>query len=435
MPNFRLILIFLRKQILTLILTLGIFFSSVICQGQINQIDLPESIQAQLQSFLEENRDRAEEHFSKNHWGIEVLTAGSSVSSPASIFGHTLLRLLDDDANPLNDTIIGFEMLVVDPNQTYLRAFRGGYETLPIVREFSTYLQQYTVGENRTTKRIILPAGPMQIRRIKENFMRMLNITDLIGDYLFINNNCATAMLKLLGSSGYMTPSTLVDIPTLLESRLRFSMLSSLPAIELPSVTDILFDSAKRFDRQQRDAKVSCQTPFSQNTQREIFPYTMAEIKDLMALDSFWDCIKVSTNDYQKAVLIHFFPQEVLLNENSVAQQRQIIHKLMQFTQAYEHAAKAWPIEKLVQTLPREIYMLCELNDSKCRGDRLNHALQIWPRDQLISLTRNFPGHKQSEMVRSRHLIPRSQRAMQSWLESVVVQDAVQFAQELQNQN
>lgn len=397
----------------------------------VNEIGVPSDRRQALVNLVKTNEKRAQEHFAREQWGLEIITAGSTLNKVESIFGHTLIRLLDNDEDPLNDTVIGFEMLPVDEASILEKAFKGGYETVPMVKDLVTYLSQYSLRQSRSTIRLILPTTPAQMAAIKTNFLQMLAVTDLSGDYLFLSNNCATVLLKLLGSSGYPTPWTLLDVPTLLESRLRSSLILDTPAIPLPSLSEILWDLACRYLQTEKGVG-SCTVYWLKETAKE-FSLDHDVVKRLLADEAFWDFIEKNTDDFQKAVLFHLWPDDYMSSLAPGAKAGDAYIRLIQMRQRHAAVLQEWPLKRMVPSFPRELYDLCAKDDVACRAARLEAARKTWGQDVLLKTTEGLRERYNYERHRAGQLTTKGRQVMAGWLTSPIVQSTIRFSVDLRS--
>lgn len=394
-----------------------------------NEIEVPEERQKSLAQTVESNRIAAIQQFKKTHWGLEIITAGGTFAQPESILGHSLLRFLDDDNDPMNDLVVGFEMLPVDTSKTISKAIDGGYEALPVVKELSTYLRQYALKQSRSTSRLILPSTPEMILKIKEVVLRMITVTDLQGDYIFHRNNCATLLLKLLGSAGYPTPWMLTDIPSMMEQRMRNSMMIYAPAIRLPSVSNTIWKCVCGYLKDTKQI-VSCSFDWWRQKVKKL-SFDFDSTKRVLADDRFWKYLIEKASPMEMGMLVHFWPDEYLSSEINGAQAGDLYIKLLEFqTQNQELLAK-WNPRTLIPSLPRELYSLCSVIDKDCRQRRIEVAIKLWPKEKLMKLTHRFDKIRDREMDRTANLTEPGRKAITAWLTSAPVIDMIEFSQEL----
>ena len=174
----------------------------------------------------------------KNIIGLELLIAEALPNQIESSFGHSLIRLIDDDSNPYNDLVISFvaevppriSSAILDELDHIRRGLTGGYPSTLNVLTFAQFLSEYSKSQGRSFKRYPLVAS-------EESLANLVNDLNTYGRdlksrrYRFIDQNCATILLSFLRQTGdLLEPRVLMrsiaptSIPRYLEhSIVRFS--------------------------------------------------------------------------------------------------------------------------------------------------------------------------------------------------------------------
>ena len=135
--------------------------------------------------------------------GIEVIVADRGVNSAESSFGHAMLRLVDADQNPLNDTVLSFvasnlsDEAQNETNEYISLAERifgrmkinakgivGQYPISTLIMPLKNFVSQYTRDEDRVLQRIIIPTNASQRSNIKKIIIQFLN--DEINRIIFL---------------------------------------------------------------------------------------------------------------------------------------------------------------------------------------------------------------------------------------------------------
>lgn len=413
-------------------LLVSLFFASTTGRASslVNEIPISEERQDFLFKTMEENRAAVARLFEKKHWGLEIIIAGPSLDRPESIFGHVLIRFLDDDQDPINDDVIGFQSLHLDESVATIRAFEGGDEVIPVVDTFAVYLQDYTLLQSRSTVRLILPSNQATILKIKQNFARMISVTELADTYKFQSNNCASVLLKLLGSSGYPTPWKLIDMPTYLDDRIRGAMITYSPNIELPSLNGLLWPHVCGYLREKKGIQ-HCTRHWYWEKIRNFSPF-FNSMSPIFGEDAFWTYLSTHATPFEKSIFVNLWPSDYNSSHMPGAKAGDVLIKLTEFGIKEKTAVKEWPLSRIIPDFPRELYRLCERGDEACRADRLNAIKAIWGINKIDSLVADFPGVEQFERNRAKQLVPESaQSAIGRWLDSAIVQDMIFLSRQL----
>ena len=136
--------------------------------------------------------------------GVSLVFSNYFVDNPASMFGHTLLRLRRDTASRersnktgLLDDAANFAALVpalnplTYPAQGLLGLFRGRFALMP----YSEKIQEYNNYESRDLWEFGLDLKPDEIRRLT---LLLWEVGDFSSSYYYLDENCSFALLALL---------------------------------------------------------------------------------------------------------------------------------------------------------------------------------------------------------------------------------------------
>ncbi len=191
--------------------------------------------------------------------GIEILVAGKGRGLESS-FGHAFLRLVGEDGNWANDTVVGF---VADPNQVYKSEkeregvstfkFFSGFVTgsYPVSMQVSTlydFWSQYVIREGRSIERKIILSTEEDRQRLLDTLDEMKNHpNEKLGHYSFLSKNCASLVLESLVNSGFPHPIGSVINPNSLLEYFDHSWNSPYPVMSFTSKaqSDELLEKAK----------------------------------------------------------------------------------------------------------------------------------------------------------------------------------------------
>lgn len=361
--------------------------------------------QAQLVAYVENNRERARSHFkNKDYVGLELLVAEGMLSRPMSALGHVALRLLDSDENPLNDTVIAFAMIALDPNEIYSKGLSGGWPNFPTVSDLGSYLSSYALSDLRGSSRLILPSNPEIIAKLKQATLRWQALPQLIDDYKFVKNNCATATLKLLNESGYRVPSVIVEIPTLLPRLLLNSMNTYFNPIQMP-------DFSVQLQKTVEDFQV-------RNPQ-----FKRKKIEDTLELPEFWSFLERIPDGEELATLVWLWPYK--LNRF-----RPELTKVMFLR---NESLKQFPISRLLPSPAAIYYKLCATTNELCRTERLKALQEQGDLNLLAKRTYDFAARWEQEVRRAQYLVPPAQDAILDAMKAPIIQDMRMLSREIKS--
>lgn len=382
-------------------------------------------------SWVEKNQTRLKEHLARHHVGIELITAGGTWNSPISLFGHTMLRFIDTDDDPLNDTLIGFEMLVADPNKIVEKGLKGGYENFLTVREFNAYLITYALKEARSTIRTILPSSPKQISDLKKAIERVSKVPDFVGDYDFLKNNCASAMLRLLSMAGYPMFRTVVDIPGQLNQRLRNAVLTYAPDITLESFDDFFHEKVCDFLKKQNVS--FCTLTWIKSKVNSWDDLWRDTYEDYLLDPNFWSYLDANLTPLEKSYVTNLFPHKYTPLKSESDKSKAVFLLFAQFQIKNQNLLRNYPPSKLIPSIPLAAYRSCEPNDLSCRKERVSAIAQIWDLNEIKQITKNFARIQKYELRRAKQLIPSAEKTIISIYNSDQVNDMIRLSEDLKN--
>jgi len=333
--------------------------------------------------------------------GLELIQVSgvTELNKPESWFGHSALRFVGKDSSPLGDLVMSFEMVNLNSAKTYQKGLRGGWASYATVIDLATYISRYSIGQSRSIKRMPIPTTPEIIQQMKLNILAIQELPDLVGDYNFLSNNCATGLLRLLGMSGVSTPQVVLELPQQLDQLLRKSLVAYLKPSQIPQFQEVVNQLAISYLR--KNARES-QTPI-----------------ELLADPGFQDHLLTSQNERQMAFLIYFWPNEL----NSLKAFR------WRLADQFREALEKIPVSSFIASYPVEFYTVCERKNKSCHEARLEQLKKSdsvdWKQLRHASL------RHQQELARSEQLIISAKKEMQSYLKSPVVLDIVELSKEL----
>lgn len=329
--------------------------------------------------ILQENKKKADYHFARQHIGLELLVAEGSFSQPESISGHAFLRLIDADENPLNDTIISFSMLPLDPSRTYAKTF-GGFPNVPMVGSFAESMINYMRSENRPLRRYVIPATPKLLSHLKTVIRQVIEAPSLINEYHFTQNNCLSGIMKVLKYVGYpIHDMGLIDIPALASNALMMNTMSF-----YPNNSDMVIVGGSDLIRRINDG-------FEKNFISR--KWSGEEKGAFLEQDAVWETLRTwSEQDIER--LVTFWP----LDWNQYFDRIQKI--------ADRQIRSPRPLLQIVniKPLPASIYRLCNIDDTACRDSRKQDAIQNFGEQAMRKHLINARATRLSEVKRTRQL-------------------------------
>jgi len=123
------------------------------------------------------------------------------INSPASMFGHTFLRLDKDEKTPLLGEAVNYAAQTEETNgliYTYNGLF-GGYKGYYSMLPYYKKIEEYAAMEQRDMWEYTLDLDEEEIRKVLYHLYEMKGV---YGDYYFFTKNCSYNLLWLLESAG-----------------------------------------------------------------------------------------------------------------------------------------------------------------------------------------------------------------------------------------
>jgi hypothetical protein len=143
---------------------------------------------------LEETLQKEDIHY------VTLVFPTAYVNSPASMFGHTFLRLDKTDKTPLIGEAVNYAAQTDETNgliYTY-RGLTGGYRGFYSVLPYYKKIKEYSAMEQRDMWEYRLDLDDEEIRRM---LYHLYELQGVYGDYYFFTKNCSYNLLWLLQSS------------------------------------------------------------------------------------------------------------------------------------------------------------------------------------------------------------------------------------------
>ena len=328
---------------------------------------------------LQDNKKKADYHFARKHIGLELLVAEGTFAQPESISGHSFLRFIDEDENPLNDTIVSFNMLPLDPSKMYEKSF-GGFPNVPMIGSFAETMISYMRSENRPIRRYIIPTTPQFIANLKTIIRQVIEAPSLMNDYHFTQNNCLTGIIKIFKYVGYPIHELgLVDIPSTAGNSLMINSMAFYP--ESPTMlvrggSDLITRINDEFEKGFIARK-----------------WNSEEKGTFLNQEPFWNSLENwSEQDLER--LLTFWP----FDWNSQYPRMQKI--------ADAHIQNHHPLLQIIgiKQLPDAIYQLCNIDDVNCREARKQAAIENYGEQAMRDHLKYATGIRNYEISRTKQL-------------------------------
>lgn len=198
---------------------------------------------SRLDSLLEQNKII----------GIEYIFAGPSHMRVEAMFGHALLRFIDQDGDPYNDLVVAFVADVDEPKVSATKGIFGQYPMVIDILTFGQFSIMYMESEGRYLERYPLSLTDEQIQLAGRKLIAMGQKQDVAETnkksmyYSFFNKNCARTMALFLEELVGRSPRNLMPplAPGLLPRYLNFMMIQSAPGIRIRATYSVLEEMAR----------------------------------------------------------------------------------------------------------------------------------------------------------------------------------------------
>ncbi len=128
---------------------------------------------------------------------VTLIFPTAHINSPASMFGHTFLRINGKEKSPLMANAINYAANSDEKNGLFFAyygltgGYQGRYSALPYYKK----IKEYSNLESRDIWEYDLDLTPQEIRRM---LLHLYEIKDYYSDYYFFTRNCSYNLLWLL---------------------------------------------------------------------------------------------------------------------------------------------------------------------------------------------------------------------------------------------
>ncbi len=150
--------------------------------------------------------------------GIEILEAEGTKELESS-FGHSLLRLVDNDGDSFNDVVFNFypvmENEAGEPEEggTSIKAFVDYFQLGVEMNTLNVMALRYAQYWNRELYRLPILSTPENRRLLLLDLEKLINDPELRGHYTAMTNNCIGVILKAFQRSGFPSAGAKTFLP------------------------------------------------------------------------------------------------------------------------------------------------------------------------------------------------------------------------------
>ncbi len=128
---------------------------------------------------------------------VTLVLASAHINSPASAFGHTFLRIDNNDNTPLLSYAVNYAAQTAEDNG-FIYAYQGlfgGYKGLYSIDPYYKKLKEYSDLEQRDVWEYTLNLSQEEIDKM---VLHIFEIRHFYADYFFLSENCSYNLLWLL---------------------------------------------------------------------------------------------------------------------------------------------------------------------------------------------------------------------------------------------
>ncbi len=128
---------------------------------------------------------------------VTLILASAHINSPASAFGHTFLRIDNNDNTPLLSYAVNYAAQTAE-NNGFIYAYQGlfgGYKGLYSIDPYYKKLKEYSDLEQRDVWEYTLNLSQEEIDKM---VLHIFEIRHFYADYFFLSENCSYNLLWLL---------------------------------------------------------------------------------------------------------------------------------------------------------------------------------------------------------------------------------------------
>jgi hypothetical protein len=170
--------------------------------------------------------------------GVELVIAAPSRRHIESLKGHSLLRFVDDDGNPLNDLVISFTA-DTGGRVSYLKGCLGRYPSMVQLLTMRHLLDEYVRQEDRALSRYIIPTSRYSRLRLRASLEDWIQTPTNMRRYGILRNNCSRLLTRCLGKAGITPDSHEVSFPINIPPYLRKNLLNPYPPVVVPTLRNV----------------------------------------------------------------------------------------------------------------------------------------------------------------------------------------------------
>jgi len=185
--------------------------------------------------------------------GIEILEA-QGTKELESFFGHSVIRLVDNDGDAFNDIVFNFYPVMKteegeEVEGTSFKAFIKHYQLGVEMNTFQNIGLRYIKHYGRELYRVPVLSTPENRRKLLLDIEKVINDPELRGHYTAMGNNCLGVILDALRRSGFPTPSRHSFLPAGTRSYFKDVGLSPYPETTVYTADALLAKHAQNLDQ------------------------------------------------------------------------------------------------------------------------------------------------------------------------------------------
>ena len=183
----------------------------------------------------------------QNFVGLELIEASAGEELETK-FGHSLLRIVDNDSDPLNDVTFNFYPILVDESgrsvgglqlKTFVSHFQLGVE----INNFQSFVLKYAKELGRELYRIPVLSTPRMRQELLRELELLLSDAKERGHYTATNNNCLGVLFRALEKAGFPKAGQHTFLPADTEDYFRRVGLSPFRAMTVHTQAEQLLKS------------------------------------------------------------------------------------------------------------------------------------------------------------------------------------------------
>jgi hypothetical protein len=170
--------------------------------------------------------------------GIELIIAEPTSFPPESWKGHSLLRIIDTDNDPMNDLVLSYTATAKGVGG-YIKGALGMLPSEIVFLTVFDLLGNYVRDQHRALYRYVIPTSiPIRYRLTKSLEDWFENPSDM-KNYKLLKNNCSRLLTRYFSDSGIMPEIKEITFPVNIPRYLRKNLANPYPVIVAPTLKSV----------------------------------------------------------------------------------------------------------------------------------------------------------------------------------------------------